>query len=515
MSSENSEKKKSTSRKCIECKLKVPSFNIEGKTAHYCGDCKKDGMVNTKTKMCEDCKKKAPHYNYKGQKTPIYCSDCKKDDMIDVITKKCIECKEKVPSFNVEGKKEALYCKDCKSDDMIDVKHKKCVTCKKKIPNFNVKGKLPEYCGDCKTDEMVDVTWHNKCVVCNEKQPFFNFEGEKNGMYCGDCKKDNLTNVVSMKCVACKKKRPNFNFEGEHYGMYCGDCKKDGMIDVASTKCIECKKVQPSYNYDGEIAKYCSKCKKEDMVDVTSHKKCVVCKIKNCFYNYKDQPHEYCGTCKKDGMINVYTLKCVHDSNVTKNNCIKCNPKRACQLCFITNVHCESRFKPYCFNCYCYMNPDTEIPRQFKIKEHHVRDYLKEEFKETITMEFDKKVEDGCSRRRPDVKIDFGEFVMIIEVDENRHANYSCENKRMMEIFRDCGSRNMVLIRFNPDSYKEKGKTHKGAFEITEKGNLSVKKAEFQRRMWEMVVIIEKYKKIPPKKEITVEQLFYGENKKE
>jgi hypothetical protein len=84
------------------------------------------------------------------------------------------------------------------------------------------------------------------------------------------------------------------------------------------------------------------------------------------------------------------------------------------------------------------------LPRKFKIKETRAREYLKDEFKEEITMIFDKKVEDGRSRRRPDA--------LIVE----------CENKRMMEIFWNCGSRPIVFIRFNPDAFEEDGKRQKG-----------------------------------------------------
>jgi hypothetical protein len=70
-----------------------------------------------------------------------------------------------------------------------------------------------------------------------------------------------------------------------------------------------------------------------------------------------------------------------------------------------------------------------------------------------ITIVFDKIVEGGCSRRRPDVRIDMGSHIIIVECDEDQHKGYSCENKRMMEIFQNCGNRPIVFIRFNPDSY--------------------------------------------------------------
>jgi len=69
----------------------------------------------------------------------------------------------------------------------------------------------------------------------------------------------------------------------------------------------------------------------------------------------------------------------------------------------------------------------------------------------------DRRVIDGCSRRRPDLLLDLGYQVIIIEVDENQHMEYdcSCENKRLMELSKDVGYRNIIFIRFNPDDYKD------------------------------------------------------------
>jgi hypothetical protein len=151
------------------------------------------------------------------------------------------------------------------------------------------------------------------------------------------------------------------------------------------------------------------------------------------------------------------------------------------------------------------LHPDVEIPKKFKIKENHVREYLKEE----ITMIFDRKVEDGCSLRRPDVRVDFGTHTVIVECDENQHTGYSCETKRMMEIFQDCGSRPIVFLRFNPDAYEEGGKKYKGCFKETKTQGLSVDSKEFTKRMSEVVRAIERYKVNIPQKEVTVEQFFY------
>lgn len=62
---------------------------------------------------------------------------------------------------------------------------------------------------------------------------------------------------------------------------------------------------------------------------------------------------------------------------------------------------------------------------------------------------FDKRIPEGCSRRRPNMYMDFGSHVVaervaiIIEIDENQHSDYdcTCENKLLMELFQDCGNR--------------------------------------------------------------------------
>lgn len=115
----------------------------------------------------------------------------------------------------------------------------------------------------------------------------------------------------------------------------------------------------------------------------------------------------------------------------------------ACINCLHVYVNKRSKFHPYCFRCYCVLNPDVDIPKRYKMKEHHMRDALKHEFP-TTTLIFDKKVDNGCSSRRPDVRIECLTHTIIVECDENQHVNYSCENKRIMELFQDLGNRRLL-----------------------------------------------------------------------
>ena len=71
---------------------------------------------------------------------------------------------------------------------------------------------------------------------------------------------------------------------------------------------------------------------------------------------------------------------------------------------------------------------------------------------------FDKKVKDGSSMRRPDVFLDMGDYIIIIEIDENQHISYdcTCSNRRLMELSLDVNHKPIVFLRFNPDKYYDK-----------------------------------------------------------
>lgn len=104
--------------------------------------------------------------------------------------------------------------------------------------------------------------------------------------------------------------------------------------------------------------------------------------------------------------------------------------------------------------CFMHLFPDEQVARNYKTKEAIVVSHVQEKFP-VIDWTCDKKIQDGCSRRRPDMLADLGSHVVIIEIDENRHDAYSCEceNRRIMEISKDLGHCPVVFIRFNPDAY--------------------------------------------------------------
>ena len=168
------------------------------------------------------------------------------------------------------------------------------------------------------------------------------------------------------------------------------------------------------------------------------------------------------------------------------------------------------KYKGYCLRCFMFIFPDEQVSRNYKTKEKSVADFVRENNKE-IKIIFDKIITGGCSKRRPDIMMDLETHVLIIEVDENQHEGYSCENKRIMEISQDLGHPHIVFIRFNPDSYEKNDKKVPSCWKIDKRGLCVVKdKKQWEERLNLLQENIEKYKTTIPDKHITIEQLYFS-----
>jgi len=125
------------------------------------------------------------------------------------------------------------------------------------------------------------------------------------------------------------------------------------------------------------------------------------------------------------------------------------------------------------------MFPDQPVSRNYKTKEYSVVDHVKSKYPDVHWIA-DKIVSGGCSKRRPDLLLDLGYQVIIVEIDENQHIDYdcSCENKRLMELSQDLGHRPIIFIRFNPDDYDKNGKTVTSCWGTDKNGICVVKKSK-------------------------------------
>ena len=286
---------------------------------------------------------------------------------------------------------------------MIDVMNKRCPC--GTHPVYNVPGeKKPICCKDCKTDDMVDVK--NKKCPCG-KNPVYNVPGKKKPICCKDCKTVGMIDVKNKKC-SCEK-QPSFNVFGEKKPICCKDCKTVGMIDVISKRC-PCGK-QPIYNVPGDTVRLCCKyCKIDDMIDVVN---------------------KICPGYNEPCPVRTYV----------------------------------SRGHEYCMSC----DPNDARRKQYKRYEEAFFDYMKDKLdihKREFRVSFDPS-ETAKKYARLDGVV-FGDGVIVcIEVDENGHQDYECDEHRMhlvtAELLQKYPGHSVSWVRVNPtiDAKSQWSKTSK------------------------------------------------------
>jgi hypothetical protein len=331
-----------------------------------------------------------------------------------------------------------------------------CINCSKRA-SYNILGKKAIYCGEHKLDGMIDVI-HKRCISenCN-KQPIYNVLGKK-AIYCGEHKLNGMIDVISKRCISenCNK-HPTFNVLGKK-AIYCGEHKLDGMIDVINKRCIS------------------ENCNKQPTFNVLGKKKAI-----------------YCNEHKLNGMIDVKSKKCNTQFCLTRPS---------------------TKYNGYCLPCCIQVHPEIEVSRNYKTKEKDVVDRITQTFT-SFTWIADKKVQYGCSLRRPDLLLDMGSHIIIVEVDENKHTDYdcSCENKRLMQLSQDLQHRPIVFIRFNPDDYtNQDGILVKSCWKLNKLGVMQITKAkqkEWEERIESLKQQIQYWIDNQTEKTIEIIELFY------
>jgi len=332
---------------------------------------------------------------------------------------------------------------------------------------------------------------------------------------CSECKYLDLKSEFEKGRNICKSCRKEKRVCLEHKKEKCRKCNK-AKLCIHNKEYRRCKEGCGGQTYclHGKDKRYCSEGCYGTALCIHGKDK-ARCKDgcggqKICVHG-KDKSR-----CSK-GCTNI--SRCIH--NKDKRYCIECKPSCACNLCKNIYVDKRTKFYPLCEACFSFTYPDSKLVTAYKIKERYLYDELKERFKDiNISLTLDKRINGGCSLRKPDVFIDILTHSIIIECDEYQHKNYKCENKRTMELFRDLGNRPLVLIRFNPDSYIRKNKEReKGCFkpfinidDMHRKKFYNIVKEEWNRRIKTIIPIVKEYISLGtfPKKEITIIQLFYN-----
>ena len=225
--------------------------------------------------------------------------------------------------------------------------------------------------------------------------------------------------------------------------------------------------------------------------------------------------------------VNTFIKMLNHSNNDTKHNekkqslcehgkhkhfCKKCGGSKLCKSIWC-ETHANQKYDGYCCHCFIHLFPNHELVYNYKTKEKDVVDKITQSFS-NFTWIADKKVQDGCSRRRPDLLLDMGSHIIIVEVDENKHMNYdsTCENKRMMELSQDLQHRPIVFIRFNPDNYIKDGELIKSCWNINNAGKIIIsknKEKEWEERIFILKQHIQYWIDHTTEKTIEIVELFY------
>jgi hypothetical protein len=359
-------------------------------------------------------------------------------------------------SYNFKNEVKPLYCVTHRQPDMVDVFSKHCIApdCWVRA-HFNFENEKPLYCNQHKQENMIFVKKASKCLNCN-KRPSYNFENEKNPIYCKEHKSPEMIDVHHTNCkVENCQIRPVFNYKDTKFGLYCLEHKLDEMIDVCSYTCIieDCKS-RPHYNYRDMKPLYCGLHRLPDMINVTI---------------------KYCITPFCDGIAKL-------------------------------------KYRGHCLYCFSQLFPDEPNSRNYKTKERAVIEEIIQQFP-NLSWIIDKRIQDGCSKRRPDMFLDLGSHVLLIEVDEEQHKTYNCESKRIMEISRDIDHRPLVCIRFNPDSYYDnEHMLRRACWGVNGFGVCSIKnKTEWKKRINKLIEMVNYYIHNSIDKTIHFEYLFYDD----
>lgn len=370
-------------------------------------------------------------------------------------------------------------------------------------------------------------------------------EHNKYKFQCKECDGSQIC-IHATRKVTCKLCMGSAICEHNCIKYTCTICKGSTICEHNKRRyrCIDCK--GGSICEHNKLKSRCITCGGTEICEHNIRKeRCVMCQGSQiCQHKIRKSRCIQCGgteMCEH----NKQKANCVecHGSNICNHNkiryqCVECDGGRICAhkkrkshckecggsaLC--KSEWCETtanrKYDGHCLRCFIHLFPDRPNARNYKTKEKAVVEYIIQQFPlEKYTWITDKKIQDGCSRRRPDLLLDLGYQIIVVEIDENQHESYdcSCENKRLMELSQDVNHRPLIFIRFNPDDYITKDTKVTSCWGINKNDICSVKKTkikEWTNRLESLKNQVEYWSRDENKTDKTLEiiQLFYDENK--
>ena len=416
------------------------------------------------------------------------------------------EIEVKIPEHKPGQHKRCIHnrransCKDCGGNQICEHKRfrGRCKDCNgSQICEHNRERPI---CKDCKGSQVCE---HNRirgrCTLCKGNSIC---EHNKLKSICVQCKGNGICqhSRIRSSCTLCKGNRI---CEHNRLKSVCVLCHGSQTCEHNKLK-IVCKECHGScICKHNRIKKNCIECPGNHICEHNRIKyKCRDCH--GTAFCEHDRLKSRCKVCKGTGI-------CQH--NKRKEYCKQCGGKGLCK-----SAWCETsgnkKYNGYCLPCCVNICPEIKVVRNYKTKEKYVVDQIIEAFP-NFTWVADKRVQDGCSKRRPDLLLDMGTHIVIVEIDENKHTNYdcSCENKRLMELSQDMQHRPIIFIRFNPDDYvNQEGVLVKSCWRLNQLGVMSImktKKEEWEERLKALNRQIQYWIDNKTEKTVEIVELFY------
>jgi hypothetical protein len=339
---------------------------------------------------------------------------------------------------------------------------------------------------------------------------------------CKECGGSSICEHGRHKAI-CKECGGSAFCEHGRQKSHCKECGGPAFCEHENIKaqCKEC--VGSSFCKHGKRKSTCKECGGTSICEHGKRRtQCKECGGKSiCEHGKRKSTCKECGgtsicehgkqksKCKECGGSSL----CKHGKQ--KSKCKECGGSSLCKSSWC-ETYGNPKYENYCVPCFVN-NPENQtkpLMRNYKTKETDVVNRIKQTFTD-FTWVSDKKVQDGCSRRRPDLLLDMGTHIIIVEIDENKHTDYdcSCENKRLMELSQDLQHRPIIFIRFNPDDYtNQEGILVKSCWKLNKLGVIQIiktKEKEWEERIHILKQHIQYWIDNSTNKTIEIIQLFY------
>jgi hypothetical protein len=479
--------------RCKECG--GSAFCKHNKKKEYCKECGGKGLCKA-----DNCTKHKYKTKYQG-----YCQGCfielfPENDLVKEIIKKrnplCehgikrVRCKECGGSAFCEHGKWKSGCIKCNGPGICEHGKRKysCKECGGS--GICEHGNNKRICKECGGSQICE---HGKCKSTCKQCGIGYCEHGREKRYCKECGGSQICphNRIKRECRECGG------------SAFCKHNKrKDRCLECGGSQL--CKSSWCETNGNKKYEGYCFTCFMELFPDTKIVKKIRIKKDRKCEHGII-----------KYGCIHCSNQACKHGK--WKRICNECGGSGLCksEWCEVQmNSISKAKYEGYCLHCFMHLFPDKKVMRNYKTKEKDVVDRVKETYP-NFDWVHDKKVQDGCSKRRPDLLLDLGSHIIIIEIDENKHSGYdnTCENKRLMELSKDVHHRPIVFIRFNPDKYIDKeGNIIKSCWRLNKQGVMTImktKEEEWNCRIDKLKETIQYWIDNNSNKTVEIIELFY------